>query len=270
MRNRFRSLTCLVVGLLLAGLPLLLRRPKLVTSTLAPADDNPKARSATEMQIDKHSPEQTSTNTDSAKLTTSRSLMEDQIKRKASKMTPEQRARFQVVFEQQIKPAAERWCSNYAGHTPFKPEDITPNKFKEWIFPGQPGEGYAFVVNGTTVTFDIEDGKAILDYVMAPAAARLFQVPSSMPPPQRGSVSMDEVLRLLKEDSGRDFSPEEVMLIPTGFCSSMNGGVQVFAGKGVRGIYGLENAEYNLVFDGSGNLAYYLWNPPPKRVPQPH
>ncbi|SPE57237.1 hypothetical protein SBV1_270036 [Verrucomicrobia bacterium] len=181
-------------------------------------------------------------------------------------MTSEEKANFGIIFTQKIKPAAERWCSVYAGHTPFKPEDITVDKFKEWIFPGQPGEGYAFVVSGTTVTFDNESGKVVLDYILAPAVARLLQLPESAPPPQQGSVSIGEVLRLLKADSGRDFAPDEVRLIPTGLSTSMNGGVQIFAGKDVRGIYGLENAEYSLIFDSDGNLTEYLWNPPPSRT----
>ena len=261
----WRARTLLVVaGLVVAGLPLLVWRPKSDQRAMPIAEQVHRMRSDAEGE--RPAPPLANPSAPEVNLNGVQAPARDsnmaRVKYRASEMTAEEKAKFEAVFTRKIKPAVERWCAVYAEHAPFRPEEVTLDKFKEWIFPGGPGEGYAFVVNGTTVTLDANNGKVVLDYIMAPGAALLWQTPNSAPPPLEGSVTMGEALRLLKADSGRDFPPDQIAMRPTGRSGAMNGGVYVDVGENVK--QRTEDAEYSLVFGPDGRLVYYLWNPPPK------
>ena len=186
------------------------------------------------------------------------------VRASADEMTPEERAEFEKKFEAKLKPAVEQWCKVYAGHTPFRPEDVTADKLRERIFPGSPAQGYGFVLNGTTLCVEDNRGLVYVEYIMAPAARQLDQLPKGPAPPAQVSVSREEIMRLLKSDSGKDFPPNEVAITPTSWSGAMNGGVSVEAGEGVY-----DNLrpppEYSMVFGPDGNLACYLRGITPKR-----
>ena len=77
------------------------------------------------------------------------------------------------------------------------------------------------------------------------------------------SVTMQEILRLLKADSGKDFSPDKIAIRPTSRACSMNGGVFVDVGEGARAGNGLL-PEYSMVFGPDGSLVCYLKGIDPK------
>lgn len=183
-------------------------------------------------------------------------------------MTPDERAEFQKKFAEKLKPAVERWWAVYAGHSPFRPEDVTADKLRERIFPGSPAQGYGFVINGTTLCIEDNRGLVYVQYIMSPGARQLGQLPKGPAPPAEVSISREEIMRLVKADSGRDFPPNQVAITPTSWSSAMNGGVEVEVGEGVYEKY-TPLPEYSMVFGPDGNLACYLRgitpNPPSGR-----
>lgn len=185
------------------------------------------------------------------------------VSARAEDLTAEERAEFEKKFATKLKPAIERWCKVYAGHTPFRPEDITADKLRQIIFPGSPAQGYGFVVNGTTVCVEDNRGNVYLQYIMAPAARQLDQLPKAPAPPMEPTMTRPEIMRLLKADSGKDFRPNEVAITPTSWSGAMNGGVYVDVGQSVYSNAG-GVPEYSMVFGPDGNLACYLRGKAPK------
>ena len=167
------------------------------------------------------------------------------------------KADFEREFAEKLKPAVERWCKTYAGHVPFRPEEVTPDKFRERFGDSPAFYDYGFVINGTTLSVVDYHGEAFVAYLMSPAASLLLQIPKNPEPPKSVSVTREEVLRLLKADSGQDFPPEQLAMHPTAYAGAMNGGVAVDVGEGVRSGSG-PFPKYSLVFGPDGNLACYL------------
>lgn len=179
------------------------------------------------------------------------------VSERAEEMTADERAEFEKNFAMKLKPAVERWCEVYAGHTPFRPEEVTADKLRQVVFPGSPAQGYGFVVNGTTLCIEDDRGNVYLQYIMAPAARQLEQLPRGAAPLEQVSITRQEIIRLLKADSGKDFPPNEVAITPTSWSGAMNGGVYVDAGKEVHSL-SRPPPEYSMVFGPDGNLACYL------------
>ena len=146
----------------------------------------------------------------------------------------DEKAAFEKEFVERLKPAVERWCKTYAGHVPFRLEDVTPDKFRERFGDSPAFYDYGFVINGTTLSVVDYHGEVFVAYLMSPAAALLFQVPNNPEPPKPVSVTREDVLRLLKADSGQDFPPEQIAWRPTAYAGAMNGGVSVDVGEGVN------------------------------------
>ena len=185
------------------------------------------------------------------------------VSERAEEMSDGERAEFQEKFTTKLKPAVERWCKVYAGHTPFRPEDVTVDKLRTVTFPDSAAKGYGFVINGTTLCVEDDHGDVYVEYIMAPAGRQLDQLPKDAAPPAGVSITRQEVMRLLKADTGRDFPPNEVALRPTSWSGAMNGGVYVDAGKNVHSYTSPE--DYSMVYGPDGNLACYQRGITPKR-----
>ena len=179
------------------------------------------------------------------------------LKIPASELPAEEKVAFEKEFVEKLKPAVERWCKTYEGHLPFRPEDVTPDKFRERFGDSPAFYDYGFVIDGTTLSVVDYHGDVYVAYLMSPAAALLFQMPKNPEPPKPVSVSREEVLRLLKADSGRDFPPEQIGMWPTAYEGAMNGGLEVEVGEGVHQKYG-PLPRHSMVFGPDGNLACYL------------
>lgn len=186
------------------------------------------------------------------------------LKMPASELRADEKAAFAKEFVEKLKPAVERWCKTFAGHVPFRPEEVTSDKFRERFGDSPAFYDYGFVINGTTLSVVNYHGDVYVAYLMSPAATLLFQIPKNPEPPKPVSVTREEVLRLLKADSGRDFPPEEIAWRPTAYAGAMNGGVSVDVGEGVNGPHA-PLPKYSMVFGPDGNLACYLkWMTKPK------
>jgi len=184
------------------------------------------------------------------------------VRDRASEMTPQQRAEFEKKFAQSIRPAVEKWCALYAGHSPIRASDVTADKLRELVFPGSPCQGYGFVIDGTTLCVEDNRGVVYVEYLMAPAARNLLRLSTGDAPLADISVSREEIVRLLQADSGKEFPPSQIAIRPTNRASAMNGGVFVDAGEGVNDPKGGPPPQFSIVFGPDGNLAYYLRSKP--------
>jgi len=178
------------------------------------------------------------------------------IRKLASEMGNEERAKFEKEFAERIKPAVERWCKVYEGHLPFSPGQLTTDTLSECLFPNSPGQSFTFVIDGATISVTDDRGPAFVDYMMARTGKQLFQLPTNPLPPATPSVSRAEILRLLRADSGKDFPPDEIAIRPTAVSTAMNGGVSVDVGKGVNA-EAMPLPKYAMVFGPDGNLVAY-------------
>lgn len=182
-----------------------------------------------------------------------------QIREPVSDMTSEEREAFDKKFAEKIKPAVEQWCKIYGRHLPFRPEDVTEDKLRESAFPDGPAPEFSFVINGTTLGVSDDHGKICVDYLMSAAANDLFRMPKSPAPPLPMSVSREEILRLIKADSGgQEFPPDQIAIRPTSASGAMNGGVSVDVGEGVNAPF-MPLPKFGFVFDPQGKLACYRY-----------
>jgi hypothetical protein len=164
---------------------------------------------------------------------------------------------FEQNFKTRYKPAVEKWTKAFAGHVPFSPDDLTLDKFVERVGQDAAYNEYVFVVNGITVGVRDSKGVAVVDYLNAPEQTRkLAQLPKLDGPPAIATpVNKSDVAQMVENESGTPFAPSDIRLTPSGLSGSMNGGVLVsVGGDPERG----STWKYDMAFDPSGNLAYYL------------
>ena len=180
------------------------------------------------------------------------------IKERAEDMTEAEKASFEKEFAEKLKPEVARWCSAYAGHIPFQPQDVTMDKLRVVCNLRSDCHAYDFVIDGTTFGVVDDAGRVYVDSLSARGANDLVNIPANPAPPKEGSVSREEILRLIKADSGKDFPPNQINIIPTGRSSAMNGGVAVYVDEGVNA-NGMRPAlaKYSMVFGPDGNLVCY-------------
>jgi hypothetical protein len=178
------------------------------------------------------------------------------MRKRAEDMTEAEKAQFEKDFPGKIKPAITRWCGAYAGHLSFRPEDVTKDTLREIVHLRSDAQAYDFVFNGVDVGVVDDAGTVYVDSLSTRAASDLLRIPKNPPPPLESSVSRDEILRVLKADSGRDFPPDQIAIRPTGRGSAMNGGAYVYVGEGVNEAMA-PLAKYAMVFGPDGNLVSY-------------
>jgi hypothetical protein len=185
--------------------------------------------------------------------------MAPEYSRTAEEMTPEERAALARKFKEQFKPAAEKWVNAYERRVPFNLEDLTLDKFRHRLGRGNNFYLYSFVMEGTTLTLQESTGQVKVFYLMASKGARELNQPpqSGVMPSLKAPVSMEDVIRMVKADSGVEFKPNEVQIRPTGAASAMNGGAFVhIIPAGANPNNGL-SSKVDLVFGPDGNLVNY-------------
>jgi hypothetical protein len=158
-----------------------------------------------------------------------------------------------VLFQNKLKPALLNWSKAYHGHIPFNPDDLTSDNFADKIGRGTYCQ-YVFVLNGITVGIEDANGATHVNYLNAPPSTQLMQLPHGAPPNTDLPVSRTELAEMLKRDSGKEFSQQEIRVAPTALSSAMNGGANVRAGGDAINI---ATWTFTMVFDPSGNLTYY-------------
>src|SRR5882724_9563467 len=133
---------------------------------------------------------------------------------RASEFTAEQKVEFAVEFEEKIKPALDKWCETYAGHLPFSPADVTPERFVERLGRNLAFYEYTFVIDGTTLCFKDLKGSVIVSYLNSPESKKLMELPGGAPVSEI-PLNRNEVAQILKLDSGTEFKADEIRMIPT-------------------------------------------------------
>jgi hypothetical protein len=175
-------------------------------------------------------------------------------------LTAEERADLERKFTANIKPTVEKWCKAYGSHVPFKPEDLTLDKFKEQIGRNAGLTIYTFMLDGITFCVRDSNGRVVVNYLNAPQSRLLSRLPSGTAPALDLPVSRNDIIRMVRADSGTEFKPNEVQIRPTGLASAMNGGAFV----DIAPLWGDPNnglSKVSLVFGPSGDLVYYDRDP---------
>lgn len=144
-------------------------------------------------------------------------------------MTEDEKAEFAKVFDEQFKPAVEKWFKAYEGRVPFQLDDLTSDKFVERIGRNSSFYLYTFVFDGITFTIQDSDGKAKVFYMMTrKAAIEMNSLPGDgFVPDLSVPVNREEIIRMVRADSGVEFKPHEVIISPTGAACALNGGAFV-------------------------------------------
>lgn len=173
---------------------------------------------------------------------------------KAAQLNQPQLAEFESTFNNKIKAALERWSQAYSGHLPFEPEKLSAQNLYGQIGRGTNYCVYTFMLNSSTLAVESVNGSMRVNYLNSPGSEKLLQLPNGEPINTSLSVTREQISSMLKADSGIDFPPAEIRIIPTAFSSAMNGGVNVSVGGDPKNI---ASWKYTLVFGPDGNLKYY-------------
>lgn len=178
------------------------------------------------------------------------------VKTKYSEFTDAEKAEFHANFENRYKPALSNWCKIYGDHVPFSRWEVTADKLAERVGMNTAYREFVFVVDGITVGIQDANGAARVDYLNDPSQTRKMAMqPDGTAPIIVSPVPRTDVMTMLAFDSGTQFPPDQVKLVPSGFSGGLNGGVMVHVG-------GIPNNaatwKYDMVFGGDGKLAYYL------------
>ena len=174
-------------------------------------------------------------------------------------MTADEKSELAKKFSEKFQPAVEQWFKAYGDHIPFRPEDFTLEKFHSRLGTYM----YTFMIT-PDLTFTIQDsrdpqGAAKVSYLMSrKAAIEMNQVPGKgFVPDLSVPISREEVIRMVQANTGVEFKPNEVLIIPTAKSCALNGGVYVnIIPAGLDPNNGL-NSKIILVVGPDGKLANY-------------
>jgi hypothetical protein len=165
------------------------------------------------------------------------------------------KAEFLSNFPTRYRSALTTWCDAYAGHVPFSPDAVTPDKLAERVGAGSSFE-YIFIVDGVTLGIQDKNGIAHVSYLNAPQPTNLMHLSDGTQAPTLTTpVTREQVSQMLVADAGTAFTPQEIRMVPTGLSSALNGGVHVNVGGDPNNGF---SWKYTMVFGPDGNLAYYL------------
>lgn len=178
---------------------------------------------------------------------------------RVEEMPDEQRTRLAQDFKEKFKPAAEKWFSAYEKRIPFSLEDFTLDKFHSRVGAYM----YTFMIGDTTFTIQDSKNGAKVSYLMTRKGAKeLVQLPGpGFVPNLDVPVSQQDVIRMVRADSGVEFKQNEILIRPTAAACALNGGAFVDilpAGKDPENAL---NFQVSMVFGPDGKLVTYTRNP---------
>ncbi len=185
-------------------------------------------------------------------------------------MTPEQRDVLAHMFTNQFKPALRKWCQAYHGHLPIDPSDVRLDQFKNRLGNdnGYGTQMYSFVTDsGATITFAARSGNPayIMQFMTRDAGPALNSLPTPGTAPNLTTpVNRQDVIQMVEEDTGYIFSPNNVLLRPTGAACSLQGGAFVDLGGNYGDqYYHITGTNVQFVFGSDGNIVNYERDPAP-------
>jgi len=180
--------------------------------------------------------------------------------KRTADFTNEERAKLAKDFAERYRPVVEKWFNAYAGRIPFRLEDFTLDKFHSRL-----GD-YMFTFMIGDVTFTVQDNPKLglkVSYLMTRQGVRqLNQVPQGgFVPDLSVPTTREEVLRMVKEDTGVEFKPNEVLIKPTAAACALNGGAFVDILPAGKDPNNAMNYNISMVFDSAGKLVNYTRHP---------
>lgn len=186
------------------------------------------------------------------------------FRQRADEMTDAERVEMTNLFVTKLKPAAEKWASVYRNRVPFNLADLSMDKFVERF--GKDSKfyrSYTFVIGDITFGIVEQNGNTQVQYL---ASRRGVTALSTLPatgaaPDVSMPVTREDVKAMAEADSGQQFPPNLVQLIPSAESGSLSGGAIVNVGDQVKNAMGIPISKsgggFNYVFAKDGTLAYY-------------
>ena len=176
--------------------------------------------------------------------------------KRASEFLPQERAELEKRFESKMKPALEKWCKAYDGRIPFLPSDVTFDKFHSKLAGGF----YTFMIGSTTLTIlDSKKGTRVFYMMTREAATALNSIPTSGAPRNLTvPIKRDDILKMVKADTGIDYQPNQVEIKSTATACALDGGAFVEVGRVMNGdMEILTENSLSFVVSSDGNLVSY-------------
>lgn len=177
---------------------------------------------------------------------------------RAAHLSDQQKADLAEKFASKFRPAVERWLSAYEGHTPFTLDNFTLDKFHSTLGSHM----FTFMIGEITLTL-VEprnpDQPAKVGYLMSrQAALDMNRLPGADFVPQLNlPVTREQVILMVKADTGVEFKLNEVMLKPTAKACALNGGAFVDLLPAGADPNNFLNNKISMVFDADGKLVNY-------------
>jgi hypothetical protein len=187
------------------------------------------------------------------------------FRQRANELSDAEKVEMTNLFVAKLKPAAEKWASVYTNRVPFDLADLTMDKFVERF--GRDSKvyhSYTFVMGDITFGIAEQNGDTAVQYLASRRGlATMRALPTTGAAPDVSMpVTPQDVKAMAEADSGRQFPPNLVQLIPSAESGSLAGGAIVNVGSEVKNAMGIpiskDSAGFNYVFAKDGTLAYYL------------
>jgi hypothetical protein len=175
-------------------------------------------------------------------------------------MTEEEKAKLARDFKEKYTPLVEKWIRAYDCRVPFQASDFTLDKFHSRL-----GDIYDTFMIGD-ITFTIINSPRLGTKVGYLATREVLRDLNRLPgngfvPDLSVPVTREEVMRMVKTDTGVQFKPNEIIIKPTGACCVLNGGAFVdVLPEGADANNGL-SYKVNFVFGPDGKLLNYERDP---------
>ena len=137
------------------------------------------------------------------------------------------------LYRQRLLPAIEHWKSAYGSRLPDELSEISLAHFHSTLAGGL----YTFVNGDITLTVsDTKKGTRVF-YMMSRAAALMLNNvgKSDQPPDMSLPVNREEIIQMVKSDTGIEFSRHQVEIKPTAAACAIQGGAFVEVGRQMLG-----------------------------------
>ena len=168
----------------------------------------------------------------------------------------EERVELDRLYSQRLLPAIEHWKSAYGSRLPDELNEISLTHFHSTLAGGL----YTFVNGDITLTVsDTKKGTRVF-YMMSKVAAMMLNSvgKSDQPPDMSLPVNREEIIRMVKSDTGIKFNSHQVEIKPTAAACAIQGGAFIEVGRQMLGDMELmTGTNISFVVNSSGKIVSY-------------
>lgn len=184
------------------------------------------------------------------------------FRQRADELSEAEKIEMTNLFATKLKPAVEKWASVYGDRVPFSLADLTMDKFVERFGrDSKTYHSYTFVMGDITLAVVQQNGDTAVGYLASKRGLAAMQTVNGAEPDMSTPVTPQQALALAEADSGQQFAPNLVRVIPSAESGSLAGGAIVDVGSEIKNAMGIPiskgSAGFNYVFAQDGTLAYY-------------